>query len=138
MNLAKLFVLTLVVVATVCVSAQAVAAERRIVDGWGIDQNGRTVAIPWGLSAETRIQQWPVPAPIFVRPAPYPAYHPISPPSVYVYPPVYIAPIYVQPAAPVLVGPTYYWHEGYHYRSELTGYQWRWRNGHWCTISGRH
>lgn len=39
---------------------------------------------------------------------------------------------------PIIAGPTYYWHEGYWYRSELTGYQWRWRNGHWCTNPNRH
>jgi len=89
--------------------------------------------------------------PVFVGPPTY-----VSPPF-YVNPPIYVSPpVYVNP--PIYVSPpvysslpwpnytnttpvytsTQYWHEGYLYRSELTGWQWQRKEGHWCGNPNRH
>ena len=63
-----------------------------------------------------------------VHPCPFLPLPPPLPPPVW-------APIYGHPSysLPIYMEPPRYWKPGCWYRSELTGYQWRWREGHWCT-----
>lgn len=80
-------------------------------------------------------QQWHTIYPTY--PAPY-----IVGPSIYVSPPIYVGPpIYVNPPIyyqtwphPIYAQPApQYWHNGYWYRGEHTGWQWLWSDGHWST-----
>ena len=138
--------LAMVIVALVCGSAYA-EPQRHIVDGY-FDANGNAVAFV-GLgapnssppatssSSNQRVAQssqllpdW-YPSPYWSLPG-----NVIVGPPVIVDPPLIIrGPTYY---GPTYYGPTYYWHDGHWYRSELTGYQWRWRPGHWCTNPNPH
>ena len=108
-----------------CALTQAFADGRYVVDGI-VFATGEPIAKARPAPPPVVPVQWtygPIYRPMVVVPS--------APPPVIYGPPFYPAPVYPQA--------TLYWHEGYYYyRSELTNWEWQWRQGHWCANPYRH